>query len=266
MMRLSRRTCFGAAALVLAASLALPAFAAGTLTVGSYPANPPWENKNKTGDFEGFEVDLVKEIGKRLGLEVEISDYGFQALFAATSSGRIEAAISSITITKERLKNQAFTQGYVDSDTALVSRKDSKVKSLADAKGATVGAISASVGEKWIRDNMAKYGFADYKGYNTQEDLLLDLQAGRIAGAVGDITGFQFAFAKMPDLTVVETIPTGDEFAIMMPKDSPLLTKVNDAITQLKKEGFVAALYKKWLGAEPDPKGSSVQERSLPHA
>jgi polar amino acid transport system substrate-binding protein len=262
----SRRTFIGAASFVLALALALPAFAESKLVVGSYPANPPWENKNKTGEFEGFEVDLIKEIGKRLGLDVEISDYGFQALFAATSSGRIDAAISSITITKERLKNQAFTQGYVDSDIALVSRKDSKVKSLTDAKGATLGAISASVGEKWIRDNTEKYGFGDYKGYNTQEDLLLDLQAGRIGGAVGDITGFQFAFVKMTDLGVAETIPTGDQFAIMMPKDSQLLNKVNDTITQLKKEGFIASLYKKWLGAEPDPKGSSMQERPLPHA
>src|SRR5437588_454146 len=103
MTQLSRRTLIGAAPFLLAASLALPARAAGKLVVGSYPANPPWENKNKAGEFEGFEVDLIKEIGKRLGLDVEIADYGFQALFAATSSGRIDAAISSITITKERL-------------------------------------------------------------------------------------------------------------------------------------------------------------------
>ena len=76
---------------------------AETLEVGAYPANPPWENKKEDGSFEGFEVDLVNEIGKRIGAEMHIQDLGFQALFAATSSGRIDLAISSITITNERL-------------------------------------------------------------------------------------------------------------------------------------------------------------------
>src|SRR3954453_19509551 len=107
-----------AAATGLGAGGASQAFA-DTLTVGAYPANPPWENKKEDGSFEGFEVDLVNEAAKRIGAAVNIQDLGFQALFAATSSGRIDMAISSITITDERLKNQAFTQGYYDSDMAL---------------------------------------------------------------------------------------------------------------------------------------------------
>ncbi len=67
----------------------------------------------------------------------------------------------------------------------------------------------------------------------------------------------------MTDLAVDERIPTGDKFGIMMPKDSPLLVKVNDTITELKKEGFVAALHKKWLGVDADPNSSSVQVRPL---
>src|SRR4051812_4869460 len=98
-----------AAALSLAAGGAL---AADKLAVGAYPSNPPWEFKNAQGAFEGFEVDMVKDIGKRLGLDIEISDMGFSALFAATSSKRIDLAISTITITKERLKSQSFTQGF----------------------------------------------------------------------------------------------------------------------------------------------------------
>ena len=133
-----------------------------TLEVGAYPANPPWENKKEDGTFEGFEVDLVNEIGKRIGAEMHIQDLGFQALFAATSSGRIDMAISSITITNERLESQSFTQGYYDSDMALATAKvDSGVTSLADMKGKPVGALSTSTGETWIKENTAKYGFGD---------------------------------------------------------------------------------------------------------
>src|SRR5687768_15704294 len=94
---------------VVVAAFALPAVAAEKLVVGAYPSNPPWEAKNEKGEFEGFEVDLVKAIATTLNREVELQDLGFQALFAATSSGRIDMAISTITITQERLKSQAFT-------------------------------------------------------------------------------------------------------------------------------------------------------------
>ena len=244
-----RSMLLGAASLPLA--MAVPALAADKLVIGSYPANPPWEYKTETGAFEGFEVDMVKDIAKRLGMEPEIADYGFQALFAATSSSRIDLAISSISITPERLKSQSFTQGFYDSDLALVSRADSRVKSLADAKGMPVGAISTSTGEAWIKANGAQYGFGEYRGYNAQQDLLLDLQAGRIASAVGDIAGFQFAFVKLKDLAVVERIKTGDTFGVMMRKNHPLLGKVNDTLSAMKKDGAMAAIHKKWLGVAP---------------
>ncbi len=239
---------------------------AETLQVGAYPANPPWENKKEDGSFEGFEVDLVNEIGKRIGAEMVIQDLGFQALFAATSSGRIDMAISSITITNERLESQSFTQGYYDSDMALATTTDSDVKSLADMKGKPVGALSTSTGEAWIQANTEKYGFGELKGYNAQQDLLLDVQAGRVAGAISDIAGLQFAFMQMPTMHVVERIKTTDRYGIMMKKDSPNLQRVNDAITAMKQDGTLAALHKKWLGADADPGTSTVTVMDLPMA
>ena len=50
----------------------------------------------------------------------------------------------------------------------------------------------------------------------------------------------------------------------MMPKDSPLVTKVNDAITAMKKDGAMAAIHKKWLGADAEPGASTIAERLLP--
>src|SRR4029078_848744 len=115
------------AAAALAGMAPSAAVRAETLEVGAYPQNPPWENKKEDGSFEGFEVDLVNEIGKRIGADMHIQDLGFQALFAPSSAGRIDMAISSITSTKERLGSQSFTQGYYDSDMARASAKDSGV-------------------------------------------------------------------------------------------------------------------------------------------
>jgi polar amino acid transport system substrate-binding protein len=239
---------------------------AETLTVGAYPANPPWENKKEDGSFEGFEVDLVNEIGKRIGADIEIQDLGFQALFAATSSGRIDMAISSITITDERLESQSFTQGYYDSDMALATAANSGVKSLADMKGKPVGVLSTSTGETWVNENAEKYGFSEVKGYNAQQDLLLDTQNGRVAGAVSDIAGLQFAFMQMQGMEIVERIETGDRYGIMLQKGSPLLGRVNDAITAMKEDGTLAAIHEKWLGVKPDEGTSTVTVLDIPQA
>ena len=251
----------------LASGLAAPhVAAAGTLTVGAYPANPPWEVKKEDGTFEGFEVDLAKEIGKRLGDDVVFQDLGFQALFVATASGRVDMAISTISITNDRLQSQSFTQGYYDSDLALVTKVGSDVKSLDDLKGKPVGALSTSTGETWIKANQEKYGFGEYKGYDAFQNLLLDVQNGRVDGGISDIGGFQYAMKQLPELAVAARIQTGDRFAMMLPKNSPLLEKVNDAISEIKKDGTMAKLHEKWLGVPAEKGTSTVDVLPIPTA
>ncbi|PQO24604.1 amino acid ABC transporter substrate-binding protein [Rhodobacteraceae bacterium WD3A24] len=254
------------APLALAAGLMGGAAAAQeTLTVGAYPSNPPWEFKNEQSEFEGFEVDMIREIADRMGMELDISDLGFQALFAATSSGRIDVAISTITITEDRLQNQAFTQGYYDADLSLVSIEGG-VTGLDEMDGQPVGAIASSTGEAWINENMEEYGFSDYRSYPSQQNLLLDVRAGRIAGAVGDITGFQFAAQQMPDLQIAERIVTGDQYGMMLPQGSDLLEPINAAITEMKQDGTMAEIYERWLGEAPGPDSAAINVLPVPES
>ena len=120
-MNLTRRNLLIFAAAVGFAAGPATAFAEGVLNVASYPNNPPFEFKAESGNFEGFEVDIVTEAAKRIGMTVNIEGYDFQPLFAATSSGRVDVAISSITITPERLGSQSFTQPYYDSDMGVAA-------------------------------------------------------------------------------------------------------------------------------------------------
>jgi polar amino acid transport system substrate-binding protein len=243
----------------------LPAMAAAeTLQVGAYPSNPPFEFKNESGTFEGFEVDIVTEAAKRIGMDVEIQDLGFQALFAATSSKRIDAAISSITITPERLQSQSFTQPYYDADMGIATRADSAVSSTADLKGKIVGGLSGSTGEMWTKENQEKFGISEIKGYNAQQDLLLDLAAGRVDAAISDIPGMEYAFTRMKDLVVKERIKTGEQYALMMSKDHPLLDKINGALSEMKKDGTMAAIHKKWFGTDAPEGSSTIAEASIP--
>jgi polar amino acid transport system substrate-binding protein len=265
-MHVTRRSLFGIAAAIGLAATSPTIASAETLTVGAYPSNPPFEYKTADGTFEGFEVDIVNEVAKRLGMDVEISDLGFQALFAATSSQRIDIAVSSITITQERLASQSFSQPYYDADMGIATRKDSEVATTADLEGKIVGGLSGSTGEMWIKENQQTYGISEIKGYNAQQDLLLDLMAGRIDAAISDVPGMEYAFTRMTDLVVKERISTGEQYGLMMTKDHPLLERINDAITEMKQDGTLAEIHRKWFGTDA-PEGSSTMEvKPIPKA
>jgi polar amino acid transport system substrate-binding protein len=263
-MLLTRRLIAGitlAAALAANAGIALSADA---LNVGAYPTNPPFETKLPDGTFEGFEVDIVTEAAKRAGMTVSIADYGFQALFAALASKRIDVAISSITITGERLKSVSFTQPYYDSDMGIATKSDSAVTTVADLKGKTVGYLAGSTAEKWVSDNKASGGFADIKGYKAQQDIFLDLAAGRIDAMVSDIPGMQYAFKTMKGLVVKDRIKTGEQYGLMMGKDDAKLDKLNSALGEMKKDGALAAIHKKWFGADAAAGSATVTEMPIP--
>jgi polar amino acid transport system substrate-binding protein len=256
-MKFERRMVLQVAALAGALLFAPSAYADAALNVGAYPTNPPFETKTASGTFEGFEVDIVNEAAKRAGMTTDIADYGFQALFAAIASKRIDVAISSITITPERLKSVSFTQPYYDSDMGVATRADSPVKGIADLKGKVVGYLSGSTGETWTKANQASAGFSDIKGYKAQQDLLLDLAAGRIDGIVSDVPGMLYAFKSMKDLAVKERIKTGEQYGLMMSKDDPNLAKLDASLTTMKQDGTLAKIHEKWFGA-PAPQGSST--------
>lgn len=245
-------------------ALAPAASAQDALRVGAYPANPPWQNQAADGTFEGFEVDIVNEIAKRMGRTVEIQPYDFRALFTATASGRADMVISSLTITDERLETQSFTQPYVAGALGIGEATGAGIASLADLNGKTVGAIATSFGEAYLQERQAEIGYAELKSYDTVANMLADLQAGRVDAVVNDEVGLRYAFSQMQGLEVGGVEQTGELFAMMMPKDSPMLEEVNQIISDMKSDGTMAALYEKWLGAAPAEGSVTVTPGPVP--
>lgn len=263
-MTFNRRTLIGAVTGLALSLAALPVMAQDVLRVGSYPANPPWENRNADGAFEGFEVDIVTEIARRIGRTAEIEGYDFRALFVATASGRVDIVISSLTITDERLESQSFTQAYVEGAMGIGVREGSEIQSLEDLRDRRIGTIATSFPEAYMNERAAEIGFASNSSYDSVSNMLTDLMAGRVDAVVNDVVGLRYAFQQMSGLTVTHEIVTGERFAMMMPKDSPLLQSVNDAISAMKEDGTMAAIYERWLGTPPAEGSLTVTPLPIP--
>jgi polar amino acid transport system substrate-binding protein len=249
----------------LVLGLAISASArAAELKLGANIGNVPWEFQDKDGAFVGFEIDLANEVGKRLGMEVKVVNIPFQGLFAAVQSGQIDAATSSITITKKRLESVSFAQPYYDSDQSLSVKADSGIASLKDMSGKSVGVDTGSTGDIWATAHQAEYKISEIRRYEGLAPAMLDLTAGRINGYISDIPAVQYYVKDKPELKVVERILTGEQYSMMFAKDSPLADKVDAELTKLKGEGFIAGLHEKWFGAKADAGTTTVKVAERP--
>lgn len=250
--------CLRIITVLLAAGLYSCSDDAADLVVGANIGNVPWEFQESTGDFVGFEIDLVNEIGVRLGKTVEIVNIPFNGLFSAVQSGRIDIALSSITITDKRLGSVSFTQPYYDSAQSLTVSSDSPVIGMADITGMIIGVDTGSTGDMWTTANQQKYGIGEIRRYEGLAPAMLDLQSGRIGGYISDIPSLEYFIKDKPYFKVVERIETGESYSMMLAKGSQLAEDANEVISTLKREGFVAALHEKWFGSAPADNSSTV--------
>jgi polar amino acid transport system substrate-binding protein len=239
------------------------AAAADTLQVGANIGNVPWEFQDDTGAFTGFEVDLIDAVAEKLGDDVEIVNIPFNGLFSAVQSGRIDVAMSSITITDKRLESVTFAQPYYDSDQSLTVTANGPA-SLDEMSGKVIGVDTGSTGDMWATEHSAEYGFADIKRYEGLSPAMLDLTAGRIDGYISDIPALLYYVKDKPSLKVVQRIETGEKYSFMFAKDAPLAGEVNEVLTALKQDGTIASLHEKWFGVMPEDTTSTATVLPMP--
>lgn len=237
------------------------------LIIGINDNNPPWKFTDESGQVMGFEVDLAEAIAESLEVDIELVDLPFTELFPAAVSGRIDLAMASITVTDERLKTVAFSQPYYDSDQSLIVKVDGDINGLEDLMGKVIGVESGTTGELWINDYQEQYEIGEVmRDEGNFEAIMDDVASDRVDGYIADIPFALYYTKDRPELEVLERIPTGEQYALMFSQTNPLRNDVNAVITQLKENGSMAEIYKKWFGQEPEPQSSTVVVLPMPDA
>ena len=225
----------------------------GVILVGSDTAYPPFENV-VDGVTVGFDVDLMKAIGERLGYEVEFKTYKFDALITGLQSGtEFDMVASAMTITEERKQQIDFSDPYINSNQSLAVAADSSVMSTADLKsGDKIGVQSGTTGEIWAKENLEPKGVV----ITPYDDILAAfgaLGAGDIVGVINDAPISQDV-VKDParNAKVVEEIETGEQYGFAFSKESSALREaVNAALAEIKADGTYTEIYRTWFGADP---------------
>ena len=216
------------------------------LVVGTNAAFPPFEYVGDDGKPDGFDIALIKAIGEKLGMEIEVQDMEFESLVTAIGS-KIDAAIAGMTIDEERLKSVDFSDPYYDAIQYVIVLKDSEIKGADDLKNKTIGVQLATTGNN-IADEIEG---AVVKSYNKGVDAVNDLINGRVDCVIIDKNPAMVFTGKFADKLVAidgaEFEFEVEQYAIALPKGSDLVEKVNQALTDLKADGTFDALVAQYI-------------------
>ncbi len=210
---------------------------------------PPMEFVDENKNVVGFDVDLVNEIAKAAGFEVEIKNTAWDGIFAGLAAGNYQAIASSVTITEERKGTMDFSEGYVNAGQVLVVRKETTgVTTLADMTGKKVGAQIGTTGALEI----GKVAGVELKTYDEIGLSFEDLVNGNIDGVVADnpiAANFALQNASYADKLMIVGAPFTDEWlGIAFKKGDTKTAKLfTDGLKKVKESGKLDELAGKWL-------------------
>ena len=226
----------------------------GTITVASDLANAPLDFVDeKTGEAQGFEIDLINAIADKLGLECEVLPaMKFDTIVPLIEQGgKADVGVSNITITDARMEQVDFTDSYMDSNQGLVtlaSAGDVTEESL-NVEGTKIAVQAGTTGASWAEENLPN---AEIVALDDPVVAVTGVQTGLYAAAVADLPVMTYLCSNsFTDCAVAIEIPTGEQYGIAVNKDNPGLTEaINGALAELEEEGYISELEVKWLGAE----------------
>ncbi len=227
----------------------------GTLTVGTdKPAYPPYFEDDDPANGKGFESAVAYAVADKLGLEeVEWTVVPFNASFAPGPKD-FDFDINQISITEKRAERVDFSDPYYTAPQAVIALKDSDAAdatSLADLKDAKLG---VQIGTTSLDATMESIQPSSQpQVFNDSNDTVRALKTKSVDAIVVDLpTAFYLTAAEVPEATIVGQFdaPGGDDWGVVLEKDSPLTDCVNQAIGELESSGELQEITDKWMGGQ----------------
>jgi polar amino acid transport system substrate-binding protein len=219
------------------------------ITVATDATFPPFETVDEsTKDLTGFDIDLMNDIAKEAGMEIDWVNTPFDSAIAGVSECQYDMAIAAITITDERKATMLFSDPYVDAGQIVVIRKDETgITGKDDLAGKTVAAQLGTTGE------IEAQAIADvnYKPYDTYDLAMLDLINGQVDAVIADKpTAEAFIGQHADELTTAGDTFTDEKYGVAFCKTkTDLQSKVNKALDTLIQNGTVDQLKTKYLAS-----------------
>ncbi|CAM5414549.1 ABC transporter permease subunit [Mycolicibacterium aubagnense] len=222
---------------------------AGVFKIGTEGTYAPFTYHDTSGALVGFDVEIGREIAKRLGVKVEFLEGKWDGLIAGIDAKRYDAVINQVGITEARKAKYDFSDPYIASKAVLIVRDDNtEIKDFADLKGKKSAQSLTSNFGKIAEKNGAELVGTD--GFDQSIQLVLN---GRVDGTINDSLSF-FDFKKhKPDakVKIVAQEANADYSGVIVRKGDPeLVAAINKALAEIKADGTYKKISETYFGED----------------
>ena len=224
--------------------------------IGIEAAYPPFASKAADGSIVGFDYDIGNALCAEMKVKCQWVEQEFDGLIPALKVRKIDMILSSMSITDERKRSVDFTNKYYNSPAKLVMKEGAQVNDIkSDLKGKKLGVQRGSIHDRFATEVLEPAGVSITR-YSSQNEIYLDLTAGRLDGTLADATllddgflktdaGTGFAFTG-PDFNDPKYFGEGIGIAVRK-NDGELKEKLNTAISTIRENGTYKKIQDKYF-------------------
>ncbi len=226
----------------------------GVWRVGMDPSFPPFESLDGDGQLVGYDLDMARAIAARWGVTITVHGIGFDSLFDAVLAGQVDAAISALPVEPRFARDVAYSVPYFEAGLLLVVRaEDVSIQGAEDLAGKKLAVELGSAGDAQGRVLHRQLENLTLMPFSLSQEALRAVAAGQADAALVDgVSAWQFA-GRNGEVRPLPRAVVSDPYVIVLPARSPgLLEAVNKAIEEMKADGTLAALRRKWFGPYAD--------------
>jgi polar amino acid transport system substrate-binding protein len=243
-----------AAAPAASAVASAPAPAAKVYVVGTDAAYAPFESQNEKAEIVGFDIDVVKAVAQKAGMEVKFVNTPWEGIFNTLQQGDRDFLVSAITITAERKQTMDFTDPYFDAQQLIAVKQNAKVGKFDDLKKLKVGVQTGTTGDEVVTKLQGKNS-ANIKRFESTPLALKELESGGIDAVVADNGVVINYVANNPGSkfkSIADKAFQPEQYGLAVKKgNTELLGKLNKGLADIKADGTYDKIYTQYFGAPP---------------
>ncbi len=233
-----------------------------TYEIGTDVTYPPFEYANKSNQYVGIDIDLIKAIGKKEGFKVKIKPVGFNAAVQSVQAGQLDGIIAGMTITPERRAKFDFGTPYYKTGVTMAVAKNSHITSFKQLRGKRVALKTGTAAADYAESIKKKYGFKTVT-FDDSNNMYQDVVTGNSVACFDDQPVLQYAVKQGIKIKLVMKPQTSGWYGFAVKKGThpELIAKFNAGLKKLKADGTYDRIVSRYLGGKTEPgvKGKTFQ-------
>lgn len=225
------------------------------LVLGFDPGFVPMGYKDTNGEYIGFDVDLAKEVAKRMDVELVLQPIAWEAKEAELNTGNIDCIWNGLTITPQREAEMNIARAYMENKQIIVVRKDSGITKLSDLAGKTVVAQTDSSAQSLIESDEHKALLDSFKDFVTLADYVIaftELNNKQVdAVAIDSVMAEYYISHNNLEMVILDEDLGDEKYGVAFRKnDLALVAEFNKIFDEMIKDGTAAEISDKWFGKD----------------